>query len=80
MTDDDREAISCGIAELAEGKVIARRRIGRCLSVISRDIARHGGRTACGRRSLPVPRPGHGAGPRLASSMPTRYCNGWERR
>ncbi|MDQ3147872.1 MAG: helix-turn-helix domain-containing protein [Actinomycetota bacterium] len=46
MTDDDREAISCGIAELAEGKVIARRRIGRRPSVISRDIARHGGRTA----------------------------------
>ena len=44
LTDDDREEISRGIAEQAEGKVIAAR-IGRCPSVIGRDIARHGGRT-----------------------------------
>lgn len=43
LTDDDREETSRGIAEQAEGKTIAAR-IGRCPSVISRDIARHGGR------------------------------------
>lgn len=45
LTDDDREEISRGIAEQAEGKVIAAR-IGRCPSVVSRDINRHGGRSA----------------------------------
>ncbi len=39
----DREEISRGIAEGAEGVVIAAR-IGRVPSVVSRDIARHGGR------------------------------------
>ncbi|SDY61681.1 Helix-turn-helix domain-containing protein [Modestobacter sp. DSM 44400] len=43
LTDDDREEVSRGIAEQAEGKVIAAR-IDRCPSVVSRDIARHGGR------------------------------------
>ena len=46
LTDDDREEISRGIAEQAEGKVIAER-IGRSPSVVSREIARHGGRRAC---------------------------------
>jgi len=45
LTDEDREEISRGIAEQAQGKVIAAR-IGRCPSVIGRDIARHGGRVA----------------------------------
>ena len=39
----DREEISRGIAEGVEGVVIAAR-IGRDPSVVSRDIARHGGR------------------------------------
>lgn len=39
----DREEISRGIAENAEGQVIAAR-IGRSASVVSRDITRHGGR------------------------------------
>ena len=39
----DREEISRGIAEGVEGAVIAAR-IGRDPSVISREIARHGGR------------------------------------
>ncbi|MGH3899039.1 MAG: transposase [Pseudonocardiaceae bacterium] len=43
LTEADREKISRGIAEELEGKVIAER-IGRCPSVVSRDIARHGGR------------------------------------
>jgi transposase, IS30 family len=43
LTDADREEISRGIAENLEGKVIAAR-IGRCPSVVSREIARHGGR------------------------------------
>ncbi|MGH3498144.1 MAG: IS30 family transposase [Nocardioidaceae bacterium] len=43
LTDADREEISRGIAENLEGKVIAAR-IGRCPSVVSREIARHGRR------------------------------------
>ena len=43
LTDADREEISRGIAEHAEGRVIAER-MGRDPSVISRDVARHGGR------------------------------------
>jgi transposase, IS30 family len=43
LTEADREEISRGIAENLEGKRIAAR-IGRCPSVVSRDIARHGGR------------------------------------
>ncbi len=43
LTDADREEISRGIAERLEGGVIAER-IGRDPSVVSRDIARHGGR------------------------------------
>ena len=43
LTEADREEISRGIAEHAEGRVIAER-IGRDPSVISRDVARHGGR------------------------------------
>ncbi len=43
LTEADREEISRGIAEGLEGRVIAAR-IGRCPSVISREIARHGGR------------------------------------
>ncbi len=39
----DREEISRGIAENAEGKLIAGR-IARCPSVVSREISRHGGR------------------------------------
>jgi IS30 family transposase len=39
----EREEISRGIAENVEGRVIAAR-IGRCPSVVSREIARHGGR------------------------------------
>src|SRR5512144_5345 len=39
----DREEISRGIAEGVEGAVIAAR-VGRDTSVISREIARHGGR------------------------------------
>jgi len=44
LTEDDREEISRGIAEQAEGRVIAER-IGRDPSVVSREVARHGGRT-----------------------------------
>ncbi|MGH3927447.1 MAG: helix-turn-helix domain-containing protein, partial [Pseudonocardiaceae bacterium] len=43
LTDPDREEISRGIAQDLEGKVIAAR-IGRCPSVVCREIARHGGR------------------------------------
>jgi len=43
LTDADREEISRGIAECLPGKVIAGR-LGRCPSVISREVARHGGR------------------------------------
>ena len=43
LTEADREEISRGIAEQVEGKVIAER-IGRCPSIVSRDIRRHGGR------------------------------------
>jgi transposase, IS30 family len=43
LTEADREEISRGIAENLEGRVIAAR-IGRCASVVSREIARHGGR------------------------------------
>ncbi|SDY27325.1 Helix-turn-helix domain-containing protein, partial [Modestobacter sp. DSM 44400] len=43
LTATDREEISRGIAEQVQGKTIAAR-IGRCPSVVSRDIRRHGGR------------------------------------
>ena len=43
LTEADREEISRGIAEDLEGKVIAAR-IGRCPSVVCREISRHGGR------------------------------------
>lgn len=43
LSEADREEISRGIAEELDGKVIAAR-IGRCPSVVSREIARHGGR------------------------------------
>ena len=43
LTDADREEISRGIAENLEGKLIAAL-IGRCPSVVCREIARHGGR------------------------------------
>lgn len=43
LTDADREEISRGIAENLEGKLIAAR-IGRCPSVVCREITRHGGR------------------------------------
>ncbi len=43
LTIAEREEISRGIAEGAQGKVIAAR-IGRCPSVLSRELARHGGR------------------------------------
>ncbi|MGH3936028.1 MAG: helix-turn-helix domain-containing protein [Pseudonocardiaceae bacterium] len=65
LTETDREEISRGIAEGLEGKVIATR-IGRCASVVSREIARHGGRAgyravvarrvAAEQRSRPKPR------------------------
>jgi IS30 family transposase len=43
LTEADREEISRGIAEELDGEVIAVR-LGRCPSIISREIARHGGR------------------------------------
>ncbi len=43
LSEADREEISRGIAEDAQGRVIAGR-IGRDPSVVCRDIARHGGR------------------------------------
>lgn len=43
LTLQDREEISRGIAEGLESKAIAER-IGRCPSIVSREIARHGGR------------------------------------
>src|SRR3954469_15206328 len=43
LTEADREEISRGVAENLEGRQIAAR-IGRCPSVVSREIARHGGR------------------------------------
>lgn len=45
LTEADREEISRGVAEGLEGKVIAAR-IGRCPSVVSREITRHGGRAS----------------------------------
>lgn len=45
LTLADREEISRGIAEKLEIKQIAAR-IGRCASVVSREIRRHGGRQA----------------------------------
>ena len=49
LTAADREEISRGIAEQLDGKEIAAR-IGRCPSVVCREIARHGGR--CGYRAV----------------------------
>ncbi|WP_198653321.1 IS30 family transposase [Actinocorallia populi] len=43
LTLEDREEISRGIAEGLENKQIAAR-IGRCASIVSREIDRHGGR------------------------------------
>jgi IS30 family transposase len=43
LTEVDREEISRGVAGGVEGKVIAAG-IRRCPSVVSREIARHGGR------------------------------------
>ena len=43
LTEADREEISRGITEQAEGQVIAER-IGRDPSVVCREIPRHGGR------------------------------------
>ena len=43
LTDSDREEISRGIAQGLEGRQIAEV-IGRCPSVVSREIKRHGGR------------------------------------
>lgn len=43
LTEADREEISRGVALDEPGKVIAAR-IGRCPSVVSREITRHGGR------------------------------------
>jgi len=43
LTEADREEISRGIVEGLTGTVIAAR-IGRCPSIISREITRHGGR------------------------------------
>jgi IS30 family transposase len=40
---DEREAISRGVAEGLSGRVIAKQ-LGRCPSVVSREIARNGGR------------------------------------
>src|SRR5215210_6917046 len=45
LTEADREEISRGIAENLPGKVIAAR-VGRCPSMVSREIARHGGRAS----------------------------------
>jgi IS30 family transposase len=43
LTDQDREEISRGVVEGLEEQVIAAR-MGRSPSVMSREIARHGGR------------------------------------
>lgn len=43
LTFEDREEISRGVSEGLEGKQIAVR-IGRCASIVSREIGRHGGR------------------------------------
>ncbi len=43
VSEQDREEISRGLVAGLEGRVIAQR-IGRCPSVVSREIARHGGR------------------------------------
>jgi len=43
LTETDREEISRGMIAGLEGRVIAAR-IGRCPSVVSREVARHGGR------------------------------------
>jgi transposase, IS30 family len=45
LTSQDRETISRGVAEGLQGKRIAAR-IGRCPSVVSREISRHGGRAS----------------------------------
>jgi transposase, IS30 family len=62
LTPDDREEISRGVAEGLQGKVIAAG-IGRCPSIVSREIARHGGRG--GYRGHPA-----GAGAQLSRRRP----------
>jgi transposase, IS30 family len=84
LTETDREEISRGIAENLEGKVIAAR-IGRCPSVVSREISRHGGRAryravaarrvAAERRRRPKPRK-LDADPQLRSEVITRLRAG----
>ena len=84
LTETDREEISRGIAEELEGKVIAER-IERCPSVVSRDIARHGGRAhyravvarrvAAEQRRRPKPRR-LGADPQLRREVVARLRAG----
>ena len=91
LTEADREEISRGIAEDLEGKVIAAR-IGRCPSVVSREIARHGGRAhyravaargvAAERRRRPKLRrldadPGLGWGGQAAAGWAFAGSGGW---
>jgi hypothetical protein len=67
LTDADSEKISRGIAEDLEGNVMAER-IGRCPSMVSRDIARDGGEPVIGpwspagwpRSTVADPRPTQG--------------------
>ena len=84
LTEADREEISRGIAEELEGTVIAAR-IRRCPSVVSREIARHGGRAryravvarraAAEQRSRPKPRR-LDACPQLRTEVVTRLRAG----
>jgi transposase, IS30 family len=85
LTEADREEISRGIAEDLEGTVIAER-IGRSPSVVSREIARHGGRAgyravaarraATGHRCRPKPRK-LDADPQLREDVVTRLRAGY---
>ncbi len=85
LTEADREEISRGIAEQLEGKVIAAQ-IGRCPSVVSREITRNGGRAryravaarrvATAHRSRPKPRRLDGC-PQLREQVLTRLRAGY---
>jgi transposase, IS30 family len=85
LTEVDREGISRGIAENLEGTAIAER-IGRSPSVVSREIARHGGRAgyravaarraATEHRCRPKPRK-LDADPQLQAEVLTRLRAGY---
>ncbi|WP_443050848.1 helix-turn-helix domain-containing protein [Streptomyces sp. H27-D2] len=66
LTDTDREEISRGVVAGLEGHVIAAQ-IGRCPSVVSREIRRHGGRDTYRAVHAASRAPQNAAGPKTAS-------------